>query len=150
MQYMQQKQYLHICVLPATEKNNLKRDVISNQNSQAVDPMQNGQYEKVVKYRWRPRNGCGGRPVAKILITTIQVNLQRYIYIYIYSCINFIYDSFVCNFMQVITIQLVTGTIKSSYQHKGLVKSVEQDPWPPFHAETLALVYYKIKVTGQK
>ena len=31
--------------------------------------------KKVVKYRWRPRNGCDGRSVTKILITTIQVSL---------------------------------------------------------------------------
>ena len=31
--------------------------------------------KKVVKYRWRPRNGCDGRSVTKISITTIQVNL---------------------------------------------------------------------------
>ena len=43
----------------------------------------------------------------------------------------------------------VTSSIKSRYQRKGLKNSsVEQDPWPPFHAETftnLALVHYKIK-----
>ena len=37
-------------------------------------PMQKGQSEKVVKYRWWPRNGCDGRLVAKSLIT-IKVNL---------------------------------------------------------------------------
>ena len=46
-------------------------------------------------------------------------------------------------------LQHVTGTMKSRYQRKRLVKSpIEQDPWPPFHAETftnLALVRYKTK-----
>ena len=27
--------------------------------------------KKVVKYRWQPRNGCDGRSVTKILMTTI-------------------------------------------------------------------------------
>jgi len=31
--------------------------------------------KKDVNPRWRPRNGCGGRLMAKILIMTIQVNL---------------------------------------------------------------------------
>ena len=31
--------------------------------------------KKVMKYRWQPRNGCHGRSVTKILITTIQVSL---------------------------------------------------------------------------
>jgi len=43
----------------------------------------------------------------------------------------------------------VTGTIKLTYQRNGLIKlSIEQDSWPPFHAETftnLALIHYKIK-----
>jgi len=37
--------------------------------------MQKGQSEKVVKYRWWPRNSSDGRSLAKALITTIPVNL---------------------------------------------------------------------------
>ena len=37
-------------------------------------PTQDGQGEKVVKSRWRPRNGCDGRSMAKNVMTTIQVN----------------------------------------------------------------------------
>jgi len=34
-----------------------------------------GHFEKNVRYKVAPRNGCDGRLMAKILITTIQVNL---------------------------------------------------------------------------
>jgi len=40
-----------------------------------VQPIQEGQGEKVVKYRRRPRNGCDGRSVAKVLKMTIQVKI---------------------------------------------------------------------------
>jgi len=39
-------------------------------------PTQDGQGKKVVKSRWRPRNGCDDQSMAKKnLRTTIQVNL---------------------------------------------------------------------------
>jgi len=65
-------------LLPATEKSNsskfTKRCDIhpSCKNSVALCKM--ASMKKVVKYRWWQRNGCGGRSVIKILITTIQVN----------------------------------------------------------------------------
>ena len=40
--------------------------------AQSGSPTQNGQGEKAVKSRWRPRND--GRSMTKNLITTIQVN----------------------------------------------------------------------------
>ena len=46
-------------------------------------------------------------------------------------------------------LQQTTENTKAKYQRKGLMKSsTEQDPWPPFHAESftnLALVHQKIK-----
>ena len=50
------------------------------QNSQAVKKEcgpQKGYGEKIceIQPRWRPRNGCDGSLMVKILITTIQVNL---------------------------------------------------------------------------
>ena len=46
-------------------------------------------------------------------------------------------------------LQQVTDNIKARYRRKGLVKSsTEQDPWPPFHANSftnLALLHQKIK-----
>ena len=51
----------------------------STQNSQAAEKgvalCKMASMKKVVKYRWRPRNGCDGRSVAKFFITTNQVNL---------------------------------------------------------------------------
>ena len=45
-------------------------------------------------------------------------------------------------------LQQVTDNMKARYRRKGLVKSsIEQDPWPPFHAKSftnLALVHQKI------
>jgi len=34
--------------------------------AQSDGPMQKGQDEKAVKFRWLPRNGCDGNSVAKI------------------------------------------------------------------------------------
>ena len=48
-------------------------------NSQAVKkgvrPLKRLWWKKMWNPRWRPRNGCDGRLMVKILITTIQVNL---------------------------------------------------------------------------
>ena len=47
------------------------------QNSQAVKKecgLRKTMVKRDVKLRWRPRNGCDGRSMVKILITTIQVN----------------------------------------------------------------------------
>ena len=56
----------------------LQKNVISTQKSLAVEkgvPLcKMASMKKVVKLRWQPRNGCDGRSVIKILITTIQVN----------------------------------------------------------------------------
>ena len=47
------------------------------QNSQAIKKsaaLRKAMVKKDVNPRWRPRNGCDGRLMVKILITTIQVN----------------------------------------------------------------------------
>ena len=42
--------------------------------AESGSPTQDGKGEKVGKPRWRPRNGCDGWSMVKILITTIQMN----------------------------------------------------------------------------
>jgi len=55
------------------------RKIYPLKNSQAVKKgaalCKMASMKKAVKYRWRPRNGCDGRSVTNILITTIQMNL---------------------------------------------------------------------------
>jgi len=56
----------------------LQKEVISMHNQQAVkkmcDPKMPG-WKRMWDQRWWPRNGCDNSSMAKILITTIQVNL---------------------------------------------------------------------------
>ena len=50
------------------------------QNSQAVKKcvaLRKAMVKKDVNPRWRPRNGCDGRLMVKILIITIQVNFVK-------------------------------------------------------------------------
>ena len=48
--------------------------VVNKGAARSGSPTQNGQGERVVKSRYRPRNGCDGWSMAKKLITTIQAN----------------------------------------------------------------------------
>jgi len=61
-----------------TQAPNLQKDVISTQKQPSCKKgaalCKMASIKIVVKYRWRPRNGCDGRSVTKILITIIQVN----------------------------------------------------------------------------
>jgi len=65
-------------ILFSEKKQQLPAEYLSTQNSQAIKKgaalCKMVSMKKVVKYRWQPRNGCDGRPLTKILITTIQVN----------------------------------------------------------------------------
>ena len=56
-------------LLPATEKNNSHKGVISKtaKLGKSAALCKIARVKKVVKYRWQPRNGCDGRSVAKIL-----------------------------------------------------------------------------------
>jgi len=53
---------------------NLQKDVNSLAVKKSAALCKMASMKKVVKYRWRPRNGCDGRSVTKILITAIQMN----------------------------------------------------------------------------
>jgi len=64
---------LHLCWHTATSKEYLLKNSQAVKKGAALCKMTN--IKKVVKYRWWPRNGCDGKSVTKILITTIQVNL---------------------------------------------------------------------------
>ena len=63
-------------------------------------PMQNGKYEKVVKYRWWPRKGSDGMSLTKILITTIQLNLCCFIPASL-GCTKFTWIVIIKNFDQI-------------------------------------------------
>jgi len=75
-------------LLPAKEKNNssfitYKKMWYPLKNSQAVKQgvalCKMASMKIVLKYRWRPRNGCDVRSVTNILITTIRVNFVRFL-----------------------------------------------------------------------
>ena len=51
----------------------LQKEVKSNQKKCAAP--EKAIVKKMGNQRWQPRNGCDGRLIARILITTIQVNL---------------------------------------------------------------------------
>jgi len=59
----------------------ITKEVKSNQKhpsckKKSVRPRRRPLWKKMWNLRWWPRNGCDGKLIAKILITTIQVNLM--------------------------------------------------------------------------